>query len=305
VAALVGVGIAALDALTSPDDVQPAPGPTVPPEAPDPFVGSWWSVDGDGSNQTLAITAAGDGYEVVVEDELGSGGCQGAPARVSGTGEVTAPDELTVAVAPMACEEGETFPDVGPLVWTLDPATGALTDNYTIVWYRSGTEPALPSPPPEDFAWTGIWPQDSEEAGLEAQRLADMGDPSATWQVSWPCFDPRCADPARFPGFSGVPAVEVASRYATEVLGWEGAALAGLRLPLDERPRIADDAWPEGADWPEDWAAQRFGWELVRCQNADCRNTRSDAERVRLRIEQLVRYGVGGIWVVTGVEEIG
>jgi hypothetical protein len=137
---------------------------------------------------------------------------------------------------------------------------------------------------PNPEGWRGLWPQTSHEDAVEAQALADAGDPTYTWQA--PGNDPSGAIPVRF---------------VQEMLGWRGGHVIGV------------NSWPrEGVE--QDWEADILEWYVIRCGEgvnplyqddlvgADCPPT-IDATRyevVRVDTEQLIRKGRDGIWLVTG-----
>ncbi len=101
------------------------------------FLGTWTSIDTDGSNQSLRISGGGsDHYSVFYYDESATSACEGAPARVTGTG-VADGDDLFV-VGALSCSPGGNFirGRIG-LDYHFDPATGTLTDFSGVVWYRA------------------------------------------------------------------------------------------------------------------------------------------------------------------------
>lgn len=184
-----------------------------PPTAPAPLVGTWVSTDSDGSSQTMDITAADGGYDIVVKDDSASV-CSGAPSTMTGTGRMEEAG-LVIAAPALTCDDGST-----PVPWdgssleeavrnyTLvhDGETDALTDSLGIPWRRRAatpdagdTEPA-PSRP--------MWPQSSLKEVREAQERADAGDPAYTWQVE-PAMDDVGGD------------AEIFIRFLTEELAWE------------------------------------------------------------------------------------
>ena len=106
--------------------------------SPGGLAGTWTSVDGDGSLQTLDITGSGQSaYSMVYFDESATGACDGAPARISGPGFVEG--ELVVMVGTLVClPGGNVFRSRLTLVYEFDPGTGTLTDSFGIVWHRAG-----------------------------------------------------------------------------------------------------------------------------------------------------------------------
>jgi hypothetical protein len=72
------------------------------------------------------------------------------------------------------------------------------------------SDPRSPTPTAQSSTSDSMWPQKSHEEVLQAQELADAGDPRYTWQV-----DPKLYDAAAPWG------AEILDRFPREALGWE------------------------------------------------------------------------------------
>jgi len=102
------------------------------------LAGSWTSVDGDGSLQTLDIAGSGQRtYSMVYFDESATGACNGSPARVSGPGFVDA-DEVVMFGTLVCLPGGNVFRSRLTLGYEYDANTDTLTDSFGIVWHRTG-----------------------------------------------------------------------------------------------------------------------------------------------------------------------
>lgn len=102
-----------------------------------PFLGTWESVDHDGSNQLLAISGGGSGhFAMSLYDDAATVACGGAPARVSGTGAADGNDlSMTAAIT---CLPGGNFVRGRiEISFEYDPSTDTLTDFSGVVWERS------------------------------------------------------------------------------------------------------------------------------------------------------------------------
>ena len=102
------------------------------------LAGTWTSVDLDGSNQTLRITGAGNPvYAVFLHDDLTSGVCGGASAKLVGHG-VADGNELLVQGTLVCVHGGNPIPGER-IVFTFeyDEATDELTDFFGVVWERA------------------------------------------------------------------------------------------------------------------------------------------------------------------------
>lgn len=101
------------------------------------FTGSWVSTDGDGSHQTLVVSA-GKRPSVVYQDFYASG-CDnfGGPAThwvAAGTGTIES-DVLYVSFRKSGC--GNFLMGGYEDFYTYDAGTDTLTDQFLIVWTRS------------------------------------------------------------------------------------------------------------------------------------------------------------------------
>lgn len=183
-------------------------------QPPDALVGTWESIDTDGSYQTMDIRAVdGDGYEVVVDDD-GASVCSGAPSTMTGTGRLDGA-ALVIPTPKLTCGDGSTrvpldgssLEELRDYTLVHDPATDTLTDSLGVQWWRPGATPDVVT----GEAFTGaIWPQSTIDEVREAQDRADAGDPDVTWQVSPAIYnDTEPGDAAIF------------TRYLRDVLGWE------------------------------------------------------------------------------------
>lgn len=113
-----------------------APSPAQAVERAD-LVGTWTSVDTDGSNQWLSIQGGGaDHYAVFLFDDAATNVCDGAPARATGSGR-TDGDDLFVDVTLTCYPGGNVFRERLGLAFTYDSASGTLVDFSGVVWYRS------------------------------------------------------------------------------------------------------------------------------------------------------------------------
>lgn len=101
------------------------------------LAGTWTSIDGDGSVQTLSITGSGQtAYAMVYVDESATGACNGAPARVSGPGFVDGDGVLMFGTL-VCLPGGNVFRSRITLGYEYDPGAGTLTDSFGIVWHRA------------------------------------------------------------------------------------------------------------------------------------------------------------------------
>jgi hypothetical protein len=266
-----------------------------------PFAGTWVSTsDADGGTQTMTVQVFADGaVEIVVTDDVATV-CSGTPSTMTGTGRIDGGTALVIPAPNYTCDDGgepETLS--GPPLdeqlrdWTLvlGPETDSLSDGVGGVWLREGAE--VPSPGPT-IAGTTWWPQTSLEEALEAQELADAGDPDYTWQVdptlaAWP--DSNAEEPW---------GAEIFERFIREELGWEefsgfaiggyvegGGHLEGV-LFIRCAPGRTNPLYPKV--YPE-----------MPSEVRGCAPTIDDSryETVRFNVEQQARFGPSGIWVVT------
>jgi hypothetical protein len=105
-------------------------------EPSDPFVGTWVSVDLDGSSQRLGLTSVGSTYDVVLYDDMASMACGGGAAVLTGT---AAPRNgpllgLSVVLEELSCEGGRFVPHRTTLLFVLDGGTGRLSDSTGVTW---------------------------------------------------------------------------------------------------------------------------------------------------------------------------
>ncbi|HSJ85111.1 MAG TPA: hypothetical protein VLA91_15010 [Acidimicrobiia bacterium] len=270
--------------------------PSGPEPASDPrsrFVGTWVTIDLDGSTPTMVIQVSGDeDVEMLVHDDFASV-CSGAPSTMEGTGRLESSTELVIPSPVLTCDDGSQ-PEAlsGPplaeqlqnLTFVHDPDTDALTENLGSVWTR---ESADPSPGPTTP--TGMWPQSSLEEVREAQLLADAGDPDYTWQV-----DPELAAWAKEAGDA-----EIVTRFLRDELGWEEFQNGGHGDASEETS--------EGLMWATEGVYIRCAPDLTNPLYPDdpvggrCAPTIDEHryEKVSIRVAQLGLQGPSGLWVVT------
>ena len=105
----------------------------------DPFVGSYRSIDFDGSNQLLALGGPDAGWlanvrAVIYHDDAATVACGGRRAFAEGFGVVDG--NTIVAFLEVYCDNvGNKVADE-VITFTADPATTTLTDSYGVVWSR-------------------------------------------------------------------------------------------------------------------------------------------------------------------------
>jgi hypothetical protein len=101
-----------------------------------PFLGTWTSVDTDGSNQWLRINGGGsDNYAMFLYDDSASV-CGGAPARFTGSG--TADGDTLIFGGTLTCAGGgNVIRERLALEFELDSGADTLTDFSGVVWQRS------------------------------------------------------------------------------------------------------------------------------------------------------------------------
>jgi hypothetical protein len=106
--------------------------------SPGGLAGTWTSIDGDGSLQTLDVTGSGQtAYSMVYVDESATVACDGAPARISGPGFVDG--DVVVMYGTLVCiPGGNVVRSRLTLSFEYNPDTGTLTDSFGIVWQRAG-----------------------------------------------------------------------------------------------------------------------------------------------------------------------
>ena len=152
-----------------------------------------------------------------------------------------------------------------------------------------------PAPINPSLNWQGYWPQNSlEEIELDQQR-ADDGDRSFDWQIGLEPTNEAVGVAPTDPG--GEVGAETAVRYLEEVLGWTDY-------------RMVAGGGSEGEPWD---------LVFVQCEpdtpnpmyisdpaGADCAPTLDQLHyrTAKLRLEQPIRQGAGGLWVVTSVSQL-
>jgi hypothetical protein len=271
---------------------------TVPAGDPrGPFLGTWVSIDLDGSTQTMVIRASGgEAVEIVLHDD-GATVCSGAPATITGTGRLEGDTDLVIPSPALTCDDGsEPNAPGGPpleeqlrnMTFVHDPETDTLTDSQ-VVWERVGGEGPTPGP----TAAAGMWPQTSPEEVRQAQERADAGDPDYTWQVDAQLAADDLGTYERL--YNG--RVELVDRFLREVLGWEAymqnVLVGGADYSLtDQRflrcaPGRTNPLYPPQPDSKE--------------AGESCAPTLDELtyESVSLDLVQPGRQGPGGIWVVS------
>ena len=105
--------------------------------APGPLAGTWVSVDGDGSDQTLKVRGSGRRvYAMTYLDESATQACDGKPARISGPGFVDGRDIRHVG--PVVClPGGNVFKSRFTVNYRYNAGADTLTDDFGIVWHRA------------------------------------------------------------------------------------------------------------------------------------------------------------------------
>lgn len=103
-----------------------------------PLAGTWTSVDTDGSNQTLDIAGSGARvYSMVYVDDAATDACGGDPARITGPGHVEG--DGVVMVGTLTCSPGgNPLRHRIALGFAYDGSDDTLTDDFGIVWHRTG-----------------------------------------------------------------------------------------------------------------------------------------------------------------------
>ena len=267
------------------------------------FLGTWVTDDTDdtdGSRPTMTIGTSGDEQvEIEVVDDIATV-CSGAPSTMTGSGRLVGEVELVVASPVLTCDDGSEPQALnGPpleeqlrdLTFVHDPDDDVLIDTFGAVWTREAAEEPAPGP----AASGGMWPQSSMEEVRRAQKRADAGDPNFTWQVD--------AELASFAdGVGDTPwGAEIFDRFVREELGWKESRNYAIRGYYDGGGRVGAVLYircvPGRTNplYPEPYAQMP---RVVR----GCAPTIDDYryETVRFHVEQPVRVGPSGIWVVTG-----
>jgi hypothetical protein len=115
-------------------------GTTTASAATDPFVGTWTSIDTDGSHQTLFVMGSGarGRHAVLMEDDAATVACGGGPAHLQGAGRVEGyvlSWSFTVT-CPGTGRPPFTGRISGSFTYRAGPDT--LRDDFGIIWHRSG-----------------------------------------------------------------------------------------------------------------------------------------------------------------------
>ena len=255
-----------------------------------PFVGTWVSIDSDGSSQTMEVLhEAGDEYKLIIRDAFATA-CSGAPATMTGGG-VSATDEQLVFARPrLTCDDGAR-PEIGPAPqlelanFTLDLDTEAdeLVDSLEVVWHRPGAND-------QSATSGGMWPQLTLDEVRAAQDRADAGDPAVTWQLD-----------------AGLAAVdepwgaEIFTRFITEQLGWEefvSGSVFSFYGYAASNGNYSDIAFIRCAPGQTNPLAPLY--DEVPRQIRGCAPTIDEFtyETVSISVTQPERGGASGLWVV-------
>lgn len=277
------------------------PGITPAGDPPSPFLGTWVSIDDDGSTQTATIEVSTDSaVEIVVLDDFASV-CSGSSSTMTGTGAFEGDNELVFPSPVLTCDDG-SVPEAlsGPpleeqlrnFTFEFDPQTDTLTDNLGFEWNRESADDPTPSSIPTAHPMIR-WPQSSLEEVQEAQELADAGDPDYTWQL-----EPNMESILISAGQVDTP--EILARFVREELGWEEFALVG------------------SSGMAESQGIRALGAQLIRCEPGkgnplwpndpwlgECAPTIDDFhyEAVDIFVAQPGKRGPEGIWVVSAWSE--
>jgi hypothetical protein len=103
--------------------------------AKDPFVGAWWSTDGDGSYQRVSIGGGSGGvYHVAYFDDWATV-CGGGQATVIGSGSADG-YVLQTESLPVHCLRQHFIWGYAQWSFTYDPTTDTL--GSWVTWYRIG-----------------------------------------------------------------------------------------------------------------------------------------------------------------------
>lgn len=105
---------------------------------PDPFSGSYRSIDADGSNQLVSFGGPMSGqyasYRAVLYLDDSATICGGDRAIAKGVGAI---DGNSIGVAfEVSCRSVANHVGDDFIIFTFDPSAGTLTDKYGIVWRR-------------------------------------------------------------------------------------------------------------------------------------------------------------------------
>jgi len=131
--------------------LEPVPTPTSPPQAPvvvisspdsSSFVGSWTSIDSDGSNQELVISATASGTYDVSYTDSGASACGKDSSNkpiygATATGNLTASGYFLSGSLPIFCQKNPPSLLADHFFqFTFDPNSGILRDDFGITWTR-------------------------------------------------------------------------------------------------------------------------------------------------------------------------
>jgi hypothetical protein len=105
----------------------------------DVFLGTWTSIDLDGSHQTLDVRGSGqEGHHAMfLFDDSATRNCDGTPAHAQGSGVVDG--NRLVMTGQLTCVPGGN-PLRGFQIsfgFQYDPGTDTLTDDSGVTWYRA------------------------------------------------------------------------------------------------------------------------------------------------------------------------
>lgn len=103
------------------------------------LAGTWYSVDLDGSNQTLTLHGAGNqSYSMFLFDDYTTGVCGGPPAKLVGTA-VADGDEVFIRGTLVCLGGGNPIPGIRVVIGlTYDADEDTLIDEGGVVWERAG-----------------------------------------------------------------------------------------------------------------------------------------------------------------------
>jgi hypothetical protein len=255
------------------------PTPAVPPTE-EAFVGVWTSVDAEGNARLLHVRGPVDGsgpdheIHLYVDD---AAACGGGVATGSGIGAV-ADEQMTITSQTLTCADGTPI-DVDDVRLDYDRQRDALVDSLGASWIRPLAHARDPDPQSSGGPDAGIWPQSTVEEAVEAQRLADAGDPRYTWQ--------------RDDHGGGVTdGQQVALAFVDERLGLDY---------LDYFEPAVPGRGAYGAFITFTFALCEPGPNPAYPSMPDCAPADGDRfSAIDVTVEQLARGGPRGIWVVTG-----
>ena len=100
----------------------------------DPFVGSWTSIDVDGSHQTFDVFGNDRVHRVVLFDDAATNACGGLAATARGFGVVHGNHMQTLLN--LSCEGGGRLTNIS-FGFDYVAATDTLIDDSGVVWFRA------------------------------------------------------------------------------------------------------------------------------------------------------------------------